>query len=212
MNYLAETALRKSKNGIFTFGDVTNWLPESSRAAVYAHIQRALKTGEVVQVRRGLYHLSREVYPKLVSTYVLANMIYGPSYVSFEAALSYYDWIPEAVRNIQCVTNVRPKVFETIHGNFSYVMVKQTPMMAGVTCRDDGHGSFLMASPLKALADLVACRGLDWTSCHPLIHSLRIEEEDLETLTGEDFDCLDGVYYSKRARTFLAGVRKDLKV
>lgn len=210
MNLLVEKALRKTTTGIFTFGDIVTWYPEASRAAVYAYVQRALKSGDVVQVRRGLYHLARTVFPQLVSVEVLANLAYGPSYVSFESALSYHGWIPEAVRNCTCVTSIRPRSFETIHGQFSYTQIKQSPLLAGVQNVDSGKGCFFIATPLKALADMVAARGLDWTDCRPLVESLRIEPDDLESLRPEDFEILEGVYYSKRARTFLAGIRKEL--
>ena len=210
MNFLAEKAIGHTKTGIFTFGDVLTWLPHATRAAVYAHVQRALKSGEVIQLRRGLYHLSSSVFPVLVSTEMLANLIYGPSYVSLESALSYHGWIPEAVHNCTSVTSGRPRHFDTPHGRFSYVRIKQTPLMAGVLCEQATGGTFLVATPLKALADIVAARGLDWTDSRPLVSSLRIESEDIDGLTSEDFDMLDGVYYSKRARTFLAGLRKEL--
>ena len=109
MNFLAEKAIGHTKTGIFTFGDVLTWLPHATRAAVYAHVQRALKSGEVIQLRRGLYHLSTSVFPALVSTEMLANLIYGPSYVSLESALSYHGWIPEAVHNCTSVTSGRPR-------------------------------------------------------------------------------------------------------
>ena len=210
MNFLAEKALASTKTGVFTFGDVLTWLPHATRAAVYAHVRRALKSGDVVQVRRGLYHLSREVFPTLVSTGLLANLIHGPSYVSLEWALSYHGWIPEAVHHCTSVTNGRPGHFDTPHGRFTYIRIKQTPLMAGVLCAEDANGSFLVATPLKALADMVAARGLDWTGVKPLASSLRIESEDLEELTAEDFDMLEGVYYSRRAKAFLAGLRKEM--
>ena len=211
MNFLAEKAIGHTKTGIFTFGDVLTWLPHATRAAVYAHVQRALKSGEVIQLRRGLYHLSSSVFPALVSTEMLANLIYGPSYVSLESALSYHGWIPEAVHNCTSVTSGRPRHFDTPHGRFSYVRIKQTPLMAGVLCEQATGGTFLVATPLKALADIVAARGLDWTDSGPLVSSLRIGSEDLDGLTSEDFDMLDGVYYSRRARIFLAGLRKELR-
>ena len=211
MNFLAEKAIGHTKTGIFTFGDVLTWLPHATRAAVYAHVQRALKSGEVIQLRRGLYHLSSSVFPALVSTEMLANLIYGPSYVSLESALSYHGWIPEAVHNCTSVTSGRPRHFDTPHGRFSYVRIKQTPLMAGVLCEQATGGTFLVATPLKALADIVAARGLDWGDSGPLVSSRRIESEDIDGLTSEDFDMLDGVYYSRRARTFLAGLRKELR-
>ena len=210
MNYIAEKAIAHSRTGIFTIGDVLTWLPHATRASVYAHIQRALKSGEVIQIRRGLYHLSRNPFSPLVSTGVLANLIYGPSYVSFESALAYHGWIPEAVRNCTSVTSGRPRHFDTPHGRFSYVRIKETPLMAAVICAESTCGAFLVASPLKALADMVASRGLDWTNSNPLVSSLRIEPDDLDTLSSEDFDILDGVYYSRRARKFLHGLRKEL--
>ena len=141
---------------------------------------------------------------------VEANLIYGPSYVSLESALSYHGWIPEAVHNCTSVTSGRPRHFDTPHGRFSYVRIKQTPLMAGVLCEQATGGTFLVATPLKALADIVAARGLDWGDSGPLVSSLRIDSEDIDGLTSEDFDMLDGVYYSRRVRTFLAGLRKEL--
>ncbi len=84
--------------------------------------------------------------------------------------------------------------------------------MAGVSCMESVSGTFLVASPLKALADMVASRGLDWTDSKPLVLSLRIEPDDLGTLSSHDFDILDGVYYSRRARVFLQNLRKELKL
>ena len=210
MNHLAEKVLSHTKTGIFTFGDVLTWFPKATRASVYAHIQRALKSGDVIQVRRGLYHLSPSVFPSLVSTEVLANLIYGPSYVSLETALAYHGWIPESVHNCTSVTSGRPKYFDTPHGRFSYLRIKQMPLMAGVLCAQSHSGTFLVATPLKAIADIVAARGLDWTGVQPLVSSLRIEIDDIEGITSEDFNMLDGVYYSKRARVFLASLKKEL--
>lgn len=212
MNCLVEKMLQRPSLKVFTFGDVVNLFPNAGRNAVYAHVQRALKSGELVQIRRGLYHLSPQISHFLISEGVLANLIYGPSYVSFESALGYHGWIPEAVQTCASVTSLRPRRFETVHGLFSYTLIKQTPLMAGVLTGDDGRGSFLVASPLKALADMVASRGLDWSDSRPLVESMRIEPDDLETLTAEDFESLEGVYYSKMARRFLAGLRKDLEV
>ena len=74
----------------------------------------------------------------------------------------------------------------------------------------ESAGSFYMAKPLKALADYVAVRGKDWISSEPLVESLRIDEDNLDSLATEDFNELDGVYKSARARKFLAGLRKEL--
>lgn len=210
MNSLVEKAVRQSKTGIFSFTDVLSWM-EGSRASIRVAIVRAVASGDVRRIRRGLYCLSRDLAPFLPHPYVIANLIYGPSYVSMETALEYHGWIPEAVRTVFCVTSSRARKFMTPLGLFCYESVKQMPLMGGVSrCEDHPSGTSFIATPLKALCDMVVTRRLDWTSCQPLVESLRIESENLESLDTGDFEALEGVYYSKRARKFLAGIRKEL--
>lgn len=209
MNSLVDKIVRNAKTGIFTFTDVLSW-GIGSRESLRVLVSRAMASGDVKQVRRGLYCLSRELSPVLPNPLVLANHIYGPSYVSMESALEFHNWIPEAVYNVTNVTNSRCRRFETDFGVFSYECIKQTTMMAGVDRMEDPSGTFFVAHPLKALCDLVAARRQDWTSVEPLIESLRIEGESLDSLTAGDFDLLADKYYSKRVGRFLAGVRKEL--
>ena len=164
-------------------------------------------------IRRGLYCLAPCHSPVVISRNLIANMIYGPSYISLETALSFHGWIPEAVHSVSSVSLGRAKAFETPFGFFDYIQVRQTPLLAGVeriVGKNPEQGSFYMAKPLKALADTVASRGLDWSGLDPLVESLRIDEESLETLKTDDFEELDGVYRSARARKFLFGIRKEL--
>ena len=54
--------------------------------------------------------------------YLLAGSIYGPSYISFEFALSYYGLIPEAVHVVTCASfeKKKKKTYDTIFGTFTY--------------------------------------------------------------------------------------------
>ncbi len=70
--------------------------------------------------------------------------------------------------------------------------------------------SFLMASPLKALADYVYAHRLDWVSAGPVIDSLRVDESSLAGIKVETFERLLANYSSRRVRRFLEGLRKDL--
>jgi hypothetical protein len=129
-----------------------------------------------------------------------------------ETALSIHGWIPEAVHSVVSVSLGRAKTFETPVGYFDYVQIAQTPLFAGVE-RMEGESSaqaFLVAKPLKALADYVASHGMDWQDSDPLEESLRIDPESIGGLTTADFDELDGVYKSRRARRFLSGLRREL--
>ncbi len=55
-------------------------------------LARMVKHGDIFQVIRGLY-----VTDKNIPGHSLAASIYGPSYLSFDFALSYWQLIPEAV-------------------------------------------------------------------------------------------------------------------
>ena len=212
MNQLTEKAFELAKTGIFTYADALIWLG-GTRNSVRSKIMRAVDSGEIVHIRRGLYCLSKPYNRAGISRNMVANLIYGPSYISCETALSFHGWIPEAVHSVSSVSLGRARTFETPLGYFDYVQIKQTPLLAGVlrvTGERESEGSFYMAKPLKAIADYVASRGLDWAGSEPLIESLRIEEENLEALSSSDFDELDGVYKSLRARKMLALLRKEL--
>ncbi len=211
MNPLTEKAFEFSKTGIFSYSDVLVWLGEH-RNSVRGIVKRAIGAGEIIHVRRGLYCLAPKYNRYGISRNVLANLVYGPSYVSMEAALAVHGWIPEAVHSVVSVSLGRAKSFETPLGYFDYVQIAQTPLFSGVERIEDTSSmrSFLVAKPLKAIADYVASHGMDWRDSEPLEESLRIEHENIVTFTAADFDELDGVYKSRRARLFLSGLRKEL--
>ncbi len=75
----------------------------------------------------------------------------------------------------------------------------------------EAGGSFLLASPLKALADYVYVHKCDWDSARPVIESLRVDEDLLAIIEAELVDRLRGNYSSRRVQRFLKGLRKDLK-
>jgi hypothetical protein len=211
MNFLTEKAFELSRTGIFSYSDVLVWLGER-RNSLRGLVKRAIAAGEIIHIRRGLYCLSPKFNRFGISRNVIANLVYGPSYVSMETALSIHGWIPEAVRSVISVSLGRAKTFETPIGYFDYVQIAQTPLFAGVE-RMEGESSaqaFLVAKPLKAVADYVASHGMDWLDSEPLEESLRIDCESIGGLTSADFDELEGVYKSRRARRFLAGLRREL--
>jgi len=82
-----------------------------------AKIARMVKAGEIVRIKQGLYEMDPQT-----DGILLAEAIYGPSYLSFEFALSYHGLIPEAVYQYTSATfeKKRTKLFETPFGVFSY--------------------------------------------------------------------------------------------
>src|SRR5580698_4123620 len=76
--------------------DLHNLLGGTS-AARYGMVNKAIKKGELIKIRRGLYLLADKYRHKKLSKFFLASRIVPHSYISLESALSYYGWIPERV-------------------------------------------------------------------------------------------------------------------
>jgi predicted transcriptional regulator of viral defense system len=212
MNRLTRKIIEFSPSGVLSGQDLATLLPEGDNKR-QALIKRAIASGELTHIRRGLYCLASMYQKNRPSSYSFAQHIYGPSYISLESALRWHDWIPEAVYSYTSVSLNNSKDFNTPVGLFSYRRVPQKTFYAGV-CRqtDDNDSVFLIASPLKALADYVYVHKCDWGGLEPVIESLRIEMDELECLTSDDFDVITGNYNSRRVQRFCKGLRKDLKL
>lgn len=78
-----------------------------------------MQKGVLVKIRRGLYTINLP-FKEPPDTFELAEIIYGPSYISMESALSYHGWIPEAVYTITSATTRRKKLFKTPLGVFAF--------------------------------------------------------------------------------------------
>ena len=210
MNSLTEKAIKNAKTGIFTLSEAQSWF-SGSRASLLVAISRAVASGDILPIRRGLYCLSRELSPVLPNQQVIANFVQGPAYVSMESALEYYGLIPEAVRIVISVTNGRTKTYETPAGTFKYLHIAQFPLMASVERHDDPSGVFFVATPLKALCDIVASRKIDWTSLEPFFDSYRLDEDVVGRIGKREIGNLSVVYKSCRVRAFLDGLRKEIE-
>lgn len=54
-----------------------------------------LRSGELIRIKKGVYVFSKDVSNAPPSIELLANLIYGPSAISLQYALSFYGLIPE---------------------------------------------------------------------------------------------------------------------
>ncbi len=100
-----------------------------------------IRSGEIIRVRRGLY------VPGNGNSYsmkTLANRIYGPSYISFEYALSYHNLIPERLTTITSASLAknRRKEFRTPVGTFVYHSFSPEVLFYGVTRGEEDDSPF----------------------------------------------------------------------
>lgn len=118
---------------------------------------RALETtGKIIRLKKGLYVVDPKISRVALSTEMIANHLYTPSYVSMQTALRYYGLIPEAVYTTQSMTLKHTRSFDTPIGRFEYQMMSREAFHIGITSINKQSYTFLMATPEKALCDLIA--------------------------------------------------------
>ena len=115
-----------------------------------AKIKRLADDGKLFSLTRGLYETDGSV-----PGYCLAGAIFGPSYLSFDYALSVYGLIPEAVYSFTSVTfdKKKAKTVENHFGRFSYRDVPADAYPFGIVIKEENGYVYQMASPEKALCD-----------------------------------------------------------
>ncbi|MFW9603275.1 MAG: type IV toxin-antitoxin system AbiEi family antitoxin domain-containing protein [Prevotella sp.] len=113
-------------------------------------------SGKIIRLKKGLYVVDPSVSRVALSTELIANHVYAPSYVSMSSALRYYGLIPETVYTIQSMTIKHSRSFETPIGRFDYTFINREAFHIGITSINKQSYAFLMATPEKALCDLIA--------------------------------------------------------
>lgn len=188
---------------------------KGTSARRYALINKAIKKGEIVRLHRGFYVLHEKYRSHHISAFSVANKIVHGSFISSLTALSWHGWIPEKVTVVTSViSRGRSKKFNVPNmGEFTYTKVptNEYAHLNGVARKVVTIHPFLIASPLRALADYVYVQKIKWADINFLVEGMRIERENLESLTSEDFDELLSVYRSKRTLQFLANLQLALK-
>jgi hypothetical protein len=207
-----ETPLRKSiPLEIFDYQQAMSAL--SGYRSPRAHLTRLMREGRVVRIRKGLYVFGVELRRKALTPELLANLVYGPSYLSLEYALSYHDMIPERVAGFTSVSIGRSRSFDTPLGRFDYTRIPTAAFCLGFTRIGQGEDSFLIALPEKALADKVATdrqgtlRSRRAMREH-LLENLRIEMTALCRLSPEIMDDIAASYHSRNVSVLSETIRE----
>lgn len=201
--------------GLFDSAVIRNLFPESTEGALKAQVNRALKNREIFRLKSGLYCLAQEYRNSELHPFSIAGMLYSPSYISLESALSYHSLIPEMVYDVTSVSALRSRSYETVIGNFSFTKIPTNNFKANVSAeRFNDNGWAFIAGPLRAIADLVYLRKeITWQTDRLgfLLDSLRMEEEELLQIS---FDPYEDVYNSirnKRTKAYLSGLKTELQ-
>lgn len=113
-------------------------------------IARMVKQGMLYPIRRGIYETRRDI-----PGYLIAGSVYGPSYLSFDFALSRYGLIPEAVYTFTSATygKKKNKTYQNIFGTYTYRDIPGEVYHLGIMFEKEREYIYQIATPEKALCD-----------------------------------------------------------
>lgn len=180
----------------------------------YHLVNRAMKAGELLRLRRGSYVLVSRFRDYPPHPFALAQAYVPGSYVSFETALAHHGWIPEAVPVTASVTPGRKSLAyeQPEFGEFSFhpLAIQPGRFLELVERRQQLHQTMLVAKPVRALLDLVCLRKAPWQGLDWLMQGLRIDYEVLRGITSAEIRILESVYKQKRVKAFLKALAREL--
>lgn len=111
-------------------------------------IMRMVNNGTYIKLTKGLY----ESNPNIPG-YLLANAIYGPSYLSFEFALSYHGLIPEAVYTFTSATfkKRKEKKYTNYFGTFTYRDIPAKAFPYEISIIEENQYNYKIATAKKSI-------------------------------------------------------------
>lgn len=166
-----------------------------SYAVPQIRIQRMVKKGELIPLKRGMYETD-----STAPGFLMANAILGPSYISFEYALSYHSMIPERVITYTSATfgKNKKKEFMNSFGTFTYRDIPQEVFLYYYSRELYGNRPYLIASREKALCDQLyiatPIRGIhDFEEF--LFDGMRLDEDIFDSLDFEKIKRIAPLYH-----------------
>ena len=151
-------------------------------------INELVKHNELVSLKNGFYIPGPKLNIARPDPFLIANHLWGPSYVSLEAALAHWGLIPERVYEVTSVTIKRATTYKTPIGRFSYFHAPMPYYSFGIRSAPlTTRQVVLLASAEKAICDkIIMTAGVLLRSIKQtrefLVEDLRIDEEMLEKL------------------------------
>ncbi len=173
-------------------------------------LSREVRDGKLFKIINGLYETDSNT-----PGYLLAGSIYGPSYISFEYALSFYGLIPERVTTITCATfdKKKKKQYDTDFGFFTYRDVPGLVYPEEILLKEENNYSYHIATPEKSLCDkLYTLAPLNNYSNleNMLFNDLRIDIEEFNNLNVDKIEKLSNLYHSKNVELLAKYMRRKI--
>ncbi|MCK5034255.1 MAG: hypothetical protein KAS73_00055 [Candidatus Sabulitectum sp.] len=207
METLTDLVLKsRYKNRLIT-PEIISRLLAGSSARQWGLVNRALKSGELLKLKRGLYLLNSTVTGADISRFSIANRMVPESYITQETALGYYGWLSEEPLLIQsCIGIGRSRVFLNTFGEFCYerIPVSSKNFLVGVNRIYSTEAHVLIASQERALTDTISRRNFEWHGVVGICEQLRTDVSNIYGLDLKALRELSGIYRSRKTNSFLS--------
>lgn len=133
---------------IFTLTDLK--VIFSSQPILSKQLSRWQESGYILKLKNGVYLLAD--YQSSVHPFLIANVLYQPSYISLESALYEYGFIPDVTQAITSISAKKTWSADVLGNRFDYKKIKQDCFI-GYGASKYLNYDVMMVEPEKALAD-----------------------------------------------------------
>lgn len=189
---MQNTMLQEVGNTPFRLPELDAFYPHNKDLAGLA--KRLVDAGKLVRLKKGMYVIDYKVLGGVLNTKLMANHMYGPSYVSMHTAMRYYGLTPEGVYLTSSMTTGPTRSYKNAIGYFDYIHVPSAYYHHGVRLEMDDDGTMVMiASPEKALCDYLIYSGRNLNIRSKKDMGIFLEEDlrfDMDYLVNFDIDIL----------------------
>ncbi len=182
----------------------------SNYAKIYDKIKNEVKSGRLIHIVRGLYETNSLIDGKYLSGY-----IFGPSYLSFDYALSFYGLIPEAIYKTYTSASFgkrKAKIYQNYFGTFTYRDIPSSVYPYGILLYEENSYSYQIATVEKALCDklytLPPSKNLTEFSIM-LFDDLRIDENEFKKLDMDIIKILAPLYHNSNLKFLVKFIRSE---
>ena len=151
--YLSELLEIVEDEPVFETGLLRSGRPADAGLGV--QLSRWSRAGKILRLRRGLYALAPPYRKTVPHPFLVANRLVPGSWVSGLSALAFAGAIPEFVPEVTSCGPGRPHLRETALGRFSFRHLKPSLRWGYRLHELAGAQSAFVATPEKALLDLV---------------------------------------------------------
>lgn len=142
---------------IFALSDIQRLFPKEKAKTIKNNLSRWLAKGYFIRLKRDLYEIVDKGVELNIPDLYVANRLYAPSYVSLEAALSFYSIIPDVAAAVTSVTTRPTRKFRNNYGSFFYRTCRQKAFTGYRLLASEGFKVYI-ADKEKALVDFLYYR------------------------------------------------------